>query len=122
MKRLLKTLAVLAVLCVCMAPVVTITEPSAAQQQKDLYNSSRMQKGNRQVLPTDQKFAVVVVKLAAGVNQPSDYPAIRTEMKNIPGVEEVWLMVDGKTPASIPADHTITLHVSAHPRIDPTPE
>ena len=121
MKRLF---LILAVLCVCMAPVVTISEPSADQQQKNLYNSSRMQRSNYAEIATEQKVAVVVLKLAPGVDQPGDYAALKTAVEAITGIQNVELMVDGQAPATIPADHHMRLYVTVHPRIhaDPEPE
>lgn len=120
-RSILGLLGVLAVLAVCMAPVSTITEPSADQQQKDLYNR-RMRASNVVTLDTGAKYATVVVKLAPAVNQPGDYGALKTAIEQIAGIQSISLMVDGQAPAAIPADHELNLYTTVHLRIDPTPE
>lgn len=100
----------------------TITEPTAAQQQVHLYNSGM--KGHGQaVLDTGTKYAVALIKLANGVSQPSDYPALKSAIEAITGVSEISLLIDTNgTPASIPTGKQLVMVVDANIRIDNEPE
>ena len=103
-----------------MATLQTITEPSATDQQLDLYNT-RMRRSNVETLTVGRKYAVVLIKLAAGVNQPGDYAALGAAIKAITGIQDVTLLIDGQAPASIPAGKQLDMVVDAHLRIDEVP-
>ncbi len=101
-------------------PVNTIAEPSADQIQQMVYNKS-MRKGGMVRLPIGQKLAVVAISLAPAVTQ-ADYPALKMVMEAISGIQAVSLLVDGRTPDSIPENTELRLYVDAHLRIDNLPE
>ncbi len=101
-------------------PLVTITEPSADEQQVGMYNR-RMRKGSRQGIDTGQKFAVCLIELAGGVNQPGDYAALKASVEAIAGIERISLLIDGQAPATIPVDMELRLCVEGHLRIDNVP-
>ena len=118
---LLCLLAVLVAATIAAAAVVTITEPSADQQQKAMFNRS-MRATAVVDLDTGAKYALVAIKLAPGVDQPGDYAAMKTAIEAVSGVQEINLLVDGQAPASIPADHTLKLYATLHLRINANPE
>lgn len=98
----------------------TITEPSADEQQIGVYNR-QMRKGNRQDIATDQKFAVCLIELAGGVDQPGDYAALKVSIKGVLGVQSISLLIDGQAPAAIPVGKKLQLYVEGHLRIDDVP-
>ena len=57
--------------------VKTIVEPSTDKVQEIVHNNAMRQRNTDVVLATGQKMAVVLVKLAGGVDQPGDYPALK---------------------------------------------
>jgi hypothetical protein len=97
--------------------VQTITEPSADAQQVRLYNTT-MRRSNQEGIATGQKFAVCLVKLAAAVNQPDDYAALKTAIEAVTGVQEISLLIDGQCPASIPVGGELRAVVDGHLRIE----
>ncbi|HUW34504.1 MAG TPA: hypothetical protein VM223_23095 [Planctomycetota bacterium] len=99
----------------------TITEPSADDQQAELYNT-RMRRSNVETLVPGRKYAVVLIKLAAAVNQPGDYAVLKTNIEAVLGVQDIKLLIDGQAPASIPDGKELRMVVAAHLRIDNAPE
>jgi hypothetical protein len=87
--------------------VRTLTEPDADEQQCLVYNR-KMRVSNSAELPLDKKLACVILQLN-GVVVPDDYPALGAAIKAIPGIQDVYLLIDGQTPASIPEDTVLTL-------------
>ena len=59
-------------------------------------------------LENDTKYALVVLKLAAGVKQPGDYAQLKTAIVAITGITDVELVIDTHTiaAASVPANRT----------------
>lgn len=100
--------------------VQTLTVPSADEQQKLVYNR-KVRKGNSVELPLDKKLACVILQLSPAVTQ-DDYPALATAIKAIAGIQEVDLLVDGQTPASIPTGTKLVLVADVQLRIDDLPE
>lgn len=101
-------------------PIQTIAEPSSDAVQKMVYNKA-MRRSNRIVMPADQKLAVVILALASAVTQ-ADYPALKTAIETVSGIQQVNLLIDGKTPASIPEDTELRVCVDAQIRIDDLPQ
>ena len=99
---------------------LTIAEPSADQQQKDMYNSRRMVRGRRGPIDLDQKWAVCLLKLHPAVKQPGDYAALRTAIEAVAGIAEISLLVDGQAPSSIAADHRVQVATEVQMRIEDT--
>jgi hypothetical protein len=102
------------------ADVVTIVEPTADQQQIDVYNR-KMRRGNRKVIATEQRFAVCLVEFNAAVDQPGDYAALKASVEAITGIESISLLIDGQAPVSIPEGKELRLYVEGHLRIDDAP-
>ncbi|MHC4605101.1 MAG: hypothetical protein ACYS6W_17435 [Planctomycetota bacterium] len=98
--------------------IKTLTEPTADEQQCLVYNR-KMRVSNSAELPLGKKLACVVLQLN-GVVVPDDYPALATAIKAIPGIQDVFLLVDGQTPANIPDDTVLTLVAEVQLRIDNT--
>ena len=100
--------------------VNTITEPSADEKQKLVYNR-KMRRSNTVEIDPSQKLTVCLLKLAPAVTQ-SDYPTLKTAIEAVAGIQSISLLVDGQAPASIPADTDLRIVVDAQMRIDNTPE
>jgi len=96
--------------------VVTLSEPSAEEQQVHLYNT-RMKKSNRTTLATDQKYAAVLLSLHPSVTQ-GDYGTLKTAIEAITGILDAELLIDGQTPATIPSGKQITMIAEVHLRLD----
>lgn len=99
--------------------VKALTVPSADEQQKLVYNR-KVRVSNQVELPLDKKLAVVVLQLAPAVER-SDYPELKTAIEAIAGIQDVELLVDGKTPASIPENTILWLATDVQLRIDDNP-
>ena len=93
---------------------------SADEQQKIIVNR-KMRMGNSVELPLNKKLACVVLQLN-DVVVPDDYPALATAIKAISGIQDVDLLVDGQTPASIPDGTKLMLCAEVQLRIDDLPE
>jgi len=98
----------------------TLTEPTADEKQKLVYNR-KMRRGSTQAIDPSQKFAVCLLKLAPAVNQPGDYAALKGAIVAVPGIQDIDLLVDGVTPASIPENTQLRVVVEAQIRIDDLP-
>ncbi len=71
-------------------------------------------------LDLDQLYAVVLVKLNASVT-PADYPALKTAIEAVVGVQEIDLLVDRKTRATLPPDTKLTANVTVRLNIVDVP-
>lgn len=98
----------------------TITIPEADERLQIACNKRARASGSL-LLDASQKFACVLVKLAPAVTQ-ADYPALKAAIEAVAGVQEISLLVDGQSLASIPADHRVRLHLTAQMRIEDIPE
>jgi len=96
----------------------TLAEPTADAQLLDVYNRG-MRIADRIVLETDQKYALCLIKLAAAV-QPGDYPALKTAIEAITGVQEISLVVDHQTRATLPTDTQLVAILELNLRIEST--
>lgn len=96
--------------------VKTLTVPSADEQQKLVYNR-KVRQGNSVELPLDKKLACVVLRLSPVVTQ-ADYPTLAAAITDIAGIQDVDLLVDGQTPASIPDGTKLVLVADVQLRID----
>lgn len=99
--------------------VQAIQEPSADARQRLVYNRY-MRKGNLATIATEQKFAVVLLKLGPAITR-ADYPRLRTELLAIDGIDAIELLIDGQAPASIPENTRLVAAVEAQLRIEDTP-
>lgn len=100
--------------------VVTIPIATADQAQQIAMNQYA-RRHNAVVLPLGQKLAAVLLQLNPAVT-PANYAALGAAINAIAGIDGISLLIDGQTPASIPAGTQLVLHVDAQLRIDPTPE
>lgn len=98
--------------------VQTLTMPDADDQQKLIRN--RTKKGNHEPISVSQKFAVVLLKLAPAVTQ-SDYPALKVAVEAVPGIQNVSLLVDGVTDATLAANREMILFADVQVRINDSP-
>lgn len=96
--------------------VQTLTVPSADEQQKLVYNR-KVRKSNSVELPLDRKLACVILQLSPAVTQ-GDYSTLAAAIKEITGIQDVDLLVDGQTPDSIPEGTKMVLVADVQLRID----
>ncbi len=68
-----------------------------------------------------KKLACVLLQLADAVT-PANYAAIGAAIDAIAGIDGVSLVVDGQTPAMIPANTQLRLCVDVQLRIDDIPQ
>ena len=79
----------------------TIPRPTSDELRKNWQNSKAYNKKSVDI-DVDQKYAVVLLCLHANVSQPDDYSALGSAIKDIVGIQDVQLMVDGHTVDSVP--------------------
>lgn len=96
----------------------TLSEPTADEQLLDIYNRG-MRISDRIVLETDQKYALCLIKLAAAVT-PGDYPALKAAIEAVTGVQEINLVVDHQTRATLPTDTQLVAFLELNLRIEDT--
>jgi len=99
---------------------VTITEPSSDEQVIDMYNRG-MTRAVSIDLNTATKYAVCLIRLAPAVT-PANYPALKAAIEAITGIQEISLLIDHQTRASVPADFRLRAICEFNLRIDPIPE
>lgn len=88
--------------------LVTMTEPSADEQQVRIYNTM-MSRSNRLTLTAGKKYAAARLRLAPAVNQPDDYPALKTAIEAVAGIQTAQLLIDGQCPSTVPADRELRM-------------
>ena len=99
----------------------TIAEPTAAQQQKAIYNRGMREAGIVD-LELGTKYALCLLRLHPDVDQPGDYATLATCVKAVTGIQGVDLVVDSHgTPATIPEGHKLVMVCEANLRIEPIP-
>lgn len=96
----------------------TLAEPTSDQQLVDVYNRG-MRTAERITLDTDQLYAICLLKLNNAV-QPSDYLALKTAIEAITGIQNISLIIDHRTRATIPADTQLNCIVEFNLRIEST--
>lgn len=95
----------------------TFTEPTADEQQQFIHNRV-MRISNNEAIPVDQKFGLALIRFAEAVTE-NDYPDLKVALENIPGIQRVSLLIDGKTTEGIPEGKELWLYVEAQQRINP---
>lgn len=95
----------------------TLTEPSTDDQIIDTYNRG-MRTAERIVLDTDQLYAVCLLRLNNAVT-PANYPALKTAIEAVTGVQNISLIIDHRTRATIPANTQLMAIVEANLRLEP---
>ena len=92
-------------------PIVTITEPSADDITKLVF-AKKLRANAQADLANDTKYAVCLLKLAGAVT-PADYPTLKTNIIAVVGVQDVVLLFDHQTRATVPPNHTQVLRCGA---------
>ena len=96
--------------------VTTLSEPTADQITKNIYNRG-MAIASKLNLNTDQLYALCLIKLNNSV-VPGDYPALKTAIEVITGVQEITLVIDHHTRTSVPANTQLSAYLEMNLRID----
>lgn len=97
-------------------PTKTLTEPSADAQLERLYNTG-MAAVEQVDLVTGTKYALCLLRLAGAVT-PADYPAIKTAIEGATGVQEIILLIDHETRASVPIGKKLMLVAEMNLRVE----
>lgn len=101
--------------------VITISDLSADDLTKLVF-AKRLKRTANADLADGTKYAVVLMKLAGAVT-PADYPTLKTNIEAVVGIQEVSLLIDHQTRASVPENHTQVLSVTANVKLrDDTPK
>ena len=98
----------------------TLAEPTTDEQIIKMYNSG-MVRAKTLDLATDQLYALCLIKLNNSV-VPGDYPALKAAIEAITGVQEISLVIDHHTRATLPADRELKAVVEINLRLQPVPE
>ncbi|MCP4549643.1 MAG: hypothetical protein GY835_24575 [bacterium] len=72
------------------------------------------------VMLEGEKFACVLLHLGPTVTQ-ANYPAMRTALEAVTGVDEVDLLVDGQVPTGLPADTQVRMAIEAGMTVENVP-
>ena len=97
----------------------TIPIPTDDEAQQIAVNKSAKRHASVAV-PVGTKMAVCLLKLNAAVT-PENYAVLGAAITDITGITGVNLLIDGQTPATIPADTELRLVVDAQLRINDVP-
>ena len=95
----------------------TLQEPTADQQLERLYNTGMVSSKSLQ-LDNDQLYALCLIKLNNAV-VPADYPDLKAAIEAITGVQEINLVIDHHTRATVPTDKHLEAVVEINLRIEP---
>ncbi len=79
------------------------------------YQNKAMRASKAIELDADTKYAVVLLKLAPGVAQPDDYPALGAAIRAVQGIAGIELLVDGET-TDVAEDERLLLVTDVHLR------
>ena len=96
----------------------TLLEPSSDQIVINAYNRGMKAVGT-QDLAVDQLYALCLIKLNNTV-VPGDYPALKAAIEAISGVQEITLVIDHHTRATIPTDTKIVSVMEINLRLEST--
>lgn len=97
---------------------ITLNEPSADQQKINTYNRG-MRSADKIPLETDQLYALCLLKLNNTV-VPADYPTLKSAIEAVTGVQNISLIVDHHTTATVPSGMQLDAVVEINLRLDPT--
>lgn len=97
---------------------ITLTEPTADQTVINTYNRG-MVATDKLDLAVDQLYALCLIKLNNTV-VPGDYPALKAAIEAIAGVQEISLVIDHRTRATVPTDTKIVAVLEINLRLEPT--
>ena len=98
----------------------TIAELTDEQKLRLAY-AKRMRVHQSVELTVDQLYALCLLSLNNAV-QPTDYPALKTAVETVAGVQEINLVVDHHTLASLPADTKLVASITIDLNIVDVPQ
>jgi len=98
----------------------TLLEPTADQQIERIYNTG-MAVSEQKVLEADTKYALCLLKLHSSVT-PDQYPALKAAIEAVSGVQEISLVIDHQTRATVPDGKQLKVVMEFNLRLDPIPE
>ena len=90
---------------------ITITEPTA-DELVNLAFQHKLRASASADLENDTKYAVCLLKLHSAMT-PGDYPALKTAIEGVTGVQNISLLIDHQTRASVPEYHVQVLRMRA---------
>jgi hypothetical protein len=99
---------------------VTLEEPTADQTIVNTYNKG-MARSAQEVLEADTRYALCLLKLHSSVT-PGDYATLKAAIEGVTGVQNISLVVDHVTRASVPAGKELKAVVEINLRLDNAPE
>lgn len=101
---------------------VKTTVDLTAAQLGDLEFRKALRENTTEDLEDNTRYAVVLLKLHPTVT-PDDYPTLKAAMIDVPGIQDVTLLFDRQTKATMPANHVQTLHLMVdYQKRDDTPK
>ena len=89
----------------------TFALPSAAQQEQRAFDRGLMSAFEKVTLKPDTAYGVLVIELDDTVDRPGDYAALKEAILAIAGLNDLELVIDGKTPASVPEGRELRAEV-----------
>ena len=95
---------------------VTIPIPTADEAQAVAVNRGAKRHASTEVA-VDQKIAIVMLDLHEAVTS-ADYATLGSAINGVTGITGVKLLIDGQTPATIPAGTELRVVVDAQLRIE----
>lgn len=100
----------------------TIDDLTEAQLEELMFRKGLRSNHPTIDLENGTKYAIVLLKLHPTVVVPDDYPAIRTDIIGVTGVQDVTLLFDRQTQATPPPNRVQTLNARVNfNRRDDTP-
>ena len=94
----------------------TLTEPTADAQVVAAYNRG-MQVSEQVDLLTGTKYALCLLKLNSAVTS-SDYPTLATDVRAVTGIQDISLVVDHETRASVPTGKKLVAVLELNLRLE----
>lgn len=104
----------------------TITKPTAAERAKQAFDwiyGKKTKAFEREDLQPEATYAVCLVRLHPSV-EPSDYPALKTAIEDVAGIQNISLLMDytAAATADLPALHVEELVIEGNVKLrDDTP-
>ena len=92
--------------------VQTLVEPTSEERLLNLYNAEQRMRLAAGAIPleADATYTLCLLKLAPAVQQ-ADYPALKTAIESVVGVQEIRLVTDHHTRESLPDGRALTANV-----------
>jgi hypothetical protein len=99
----------------------TLSEPTADEQVERIYNRGMARAKRIENLNLDERYALCLMRLHDTVT-PGDYPTLKTSIEAVTGVQEIQLIIDTVTRATLPAGKRLDAIVEVNLRIEDIPE